>query len=422
MLWNSRVDEQFRRNFLASVKSKIGLRRYSRKFDNVSTAYYLDFRSQNLGAGFELEDRVNYYNWLRRRVSYHTNRVDLRLGNYIITEGAGLAIGRFDKQPNAGYDDGGGADFIFPDNSYYNGLSLTYGKPFSGRFYYSRKNYDRADKDFAGFCTGYDIERLAFSLLTGWNRLAINDTVDTRLAAGLNARYTGSQYTIFGEYANLQKANAIYLRFDKTFERFKYFAEFWSYSKSFENYNCSGPAAADYETFYPENQAIGFRSTQAGETGLTLNFLRKDFTAGMMCWSNRDDNRLNFDFDFSSYNLLTSQTHLLVQMAVRDRSSGRYLWSRVGLDNDYIMKKRLGAKLRITDNNRVVHNDSYAYINLLDELTERFTMLIAVRAYFNSDYYWHIGERYNSAIGISLAAEASYHEGIFINLKIEKSL
>lgn len=409
-------------NFLSDAKSKIGYRRYSCKFEDITGSYYLDFRSKHLNSDFEIKDYNRDYSWSRRSISYCSERLELKLGDYTVTEGEGLVIGRFDYRPSSGYANDDNLNFVYPDNSYYNGLSLAYINKTGGRLYYSRKKYGDAAKDFAGAAVEYSYPRLNISFLAGLNRFSHDNALEQRLALGLNIKYASPDYAASAEYANQKNADAIYLRVDKLYAKFKYYAEFWSYGKGFENYNCSGPAATDYQTFYSEDTTLGFRSAQAGETGMTINYLQDDLSAGLMCWSNQTDDRLNVDIHMSSDNSLSDKLHLLVQISANERETSRCLWTKAGLYSDYILAREAGIKLYFAENNGVVHDNSYAYIYLDEALTGNMILFCRFRPYFNGDFRWYAGERFLSKNGVGFNAEVSYGNGFNINFRIEKSL
>jgi len=417
-------NNRFWRNFLSPRKGKLGLRRYSKNLDNAVNYYFLNWQLQTVRFSIETEDNNGDYFYKKRWLSFSSNYFDVVLGNFGVAEGCGLAIGRFDYRPSAGMTDHIESDLLYPYNNYYNGIKISArGRGFRGRLYYSKKKYISGRKDFLGSGIDFTNYVITAGIAVGYNKF-INETVsDNRLAVGLNLNVKASDFNLSGEYANVEKADGFYLKGERYIDDMILRTELWRYDKNFSSYNSSGPSYSDYNSFYPEEQQLGFRSAQADESGLAVKYIRNNLSFGLMFWSHSRDEKINSSYNFRLQKPALSRYDFFLLSSAKYRQEDSYLWLKAGLmPKENLMIKKAGCKIFLEDKSDLANSKSYAFINFLHDLKGNFTVFLKIRSYFNGQVRWYLGEELISDEGINIIAEAAYYNGVRLNLKFEKLL
>jgi hypothetical protein len=407
---------------LTGYDGKIGVRRYSGNFDDIYGDYYIDLSAHSFSTNVAIRQEKGDYIFRRRSLSWENSNVMITAGNYLIESGYGLVIGRYDYRPSSGYTNDNDDNFLYPDNNYYNGLKVAARvSRFESKLYYSKKNYNDIDKLFYGVTGDFVLESFKGGLSYGINQLDDDNGNDDRQAAGLHARIETENYTLAGEYAVIEKAGGSYLLAERKFTNWLIQAEFWHYARSFNNYNCTGPSASDYETFYPIDDSPGFRSHQAGETGMALSYKNKAISSGIQLWNHVDDNELNSSLYLGYNQTITNKFKTYCQTSYRNVKDNHYFWLKTSLLTAIDPFKKLGVKFYFK-NSDLINGDCYMFLNLAHDLNDKLGLSISLRNYFDGQLYYFIEEDFRPARGFIVKSEFSYKKTTRINIKIEKVL
>ena len=407
---------------LAADKTKIGMERNSGNFENIQSEYYAYGVVDRYKSAIVFNDDNGQYQFSRRMLAYDDNIISVALGDYLAREGYGLAIGSYDYRPSSGFDDSQGVDILYPDNNYYNGtkLSVVSGR-FAGRFYYSKKKYNESDKQFIG--AGGDITSDIFTggISFGYNDFRSGSVNDDKLALGINGQLISDVYLLSGEYAVIEKSAGAYISGARYFSAFEVETEFWHYSDQFYNYNCSAPSASDYDEFYPGDDSLGFKSCQAGETGLAINYQTAAISSGLQLWNHSYDEHLNSAIHWNYSYVLNEQLKTKFQASYRNTDDDEYFWFKAAFISNLIPLSKLGIKL-YSEKGGLVNDEGYAFSDFSFAVSDHIDWLIRLRTYFDGQLYWYIGESYTATWGLNLRAEVSHKNTTRINLKVEKIL
>jgi len=410
--------------YLFPLKGKAGLRRYSKNLEKFTNYYYINWQRENIRVSAESKESEGANSWRKRALLWSAEPFEITIGNYTADEGYGLAIGRFDYRPSAGLNDDSSSDFLYPLNSYYNGIKFAkLNSNFGRRFYYSEKKYDDSRKTFIGSGFDYNTDSFIGGFSLGYNRFVSEDLDDNRLSAGVNINLSADEFSLSGEYAYSNKSNGLFIRGERQLNGVNIRTEYWHYEDDFKSYNCSGPSASDYQSFYPEEQYLGFRSAQAGETGMTVKYAVPYMSAGLMLWSHSSNNNINSLYNFRFRKPIANHLRLFAVSSAKIRNENRYFWLKAGLDiKDYPIIRQSGLKLYFIDKTDLTNDKSYTFLKFSKSLKDDFTMFLNLRNYLDGYNRLFIGEEYISGSGISIIAEATFYNGVRVNVRIEKVL
>ena len=416
------ITDGFWSELLASRKGRLGARRYSSDFDYIYVNYYGDIAIDSFYIDFDIREYRGKNQIRKRSAGWHYNGLAVKLGNYLAYEASGLTIGRYDYRPSSGLSSDDNFDFISPLNSYYNGLKLGYeANYFQTNLYYSYKEYNDAVKTFIGSSNGVTIGKLKTNCMAGYNILEINSNYDKRLALGVSVKYQGDDYFLSGEYTTIEKNDGFYLESEKTLASWRIRTEFWRYDKNFYSYNCSGPAAADYESYHPLDNSLGFRSSQAGETGMSLNYYIGNLAAGLQFWENSDDDHLNQSSYIRYRHSVLFNLDCFFQLSYKYSNDTKTIWSKAFIDCDIWIIDKVGTKTYFTET-KLKNGNSYVYTNLYYDMSARHALKCTIRYYLDNNIYWQISESVRAMHDINLRGEVSHKNYTRVNLKIEKVL
>jgi hypothetical protein len=406
---------------LSGYRGRFGARTYSRNSENIYDDYYGEVSSESFEAELAVREYGNRYSLRKRTIGWYAGQFSLSLGDYLADEGYGLTIGRFDYRPSAGLDSDKSVDFWYPEHNYYNGLKFsTHSNMLGGRVYYSDKKYDASTKKFFGISGDFNYGSFKGGLAVGASRYDDNSGFDERQAAGVNAEYSADAFTLGAEYAQVDGSAGAYLRALKKFTGWRIESEFWHYADHFENYNCSGESAADYHTFYPTDGDIGFRSSQAGETGMAIVYSSPVYSAGMQLWSqNYDDVNSSLYVRYSKD--ISNDINQYFQASFRNRGDSEYLWLKSTFNSRQMTLRRVGVKLYLKEN-EFANGACYVFTYLNHNLNEGIEVFLQLRDYFDGQWSWYIGEDFEAGWGINLRVEVSYRNSTRINIRAEKIL
>jgi hypothetical protein len=232
---------------------------------------YLLLRSsrKNLDLTYKGRDENGAWKTERRSIDITSGAFRVRLGNFSSRIGCGLGIGRLDYRPVSYESDlGRGREFLFPDNSFYNGFILSYKNNFN--LIYSIKEYYDVRKNFGGVSFSADIADYMVGITASGTVLSSDNDSRTLGTGSIFALKNDGELRAemgYGESGIGFCAQALKSNYD---------IRFWHYDNSFINLQSSGLARPDYETFSDDRFELSFRQPQKGETGL---FLKRRFMA-----------------------------------------------------------------------------------------------------------------------------------------------
>ena len=407
---------------LLADRGRLGARRYSRDFRYISTDYYFNFLPEPVKIICNIREEDNNYDFRRRSVSFGNKFYEISLGHYLANEGYGLVIGRYDYRPIVSMAEDDGMEFWLPVNNYYNGLKAVYGKHNLGcRVYYSEKKYADNDKTFFGLGGGVRIDNLLINLAAGLNKYEMLSGQDERLALGASLNYLYESYALAGEYAVIEESGGLYLRAIKEFSGWEIETEFWSYDSQFENYNCSGPAANDYDEFRPNEDTLAFRSSQAGETGTAFHYNASMFSAGIQLWETRQNQDLKGSVYARYGQDITEKLKAHIQASYRNIDESDYFWSKIFIVSGHWPVDRLGIKAYFNDGT-MNNGSSYLFSDIKFNLNQNIGFDLRIRNYLNGNNYWFLGESFTPITDLIIRGEFSYNRYARITLKVEKLL
>jgi len=246
---------------------------------------FLSYAKGGFSAMTELSSEGSRVESGKRNLTFAGSGFTIKVGNYYIDEGSGLAIGKFDYLPSAGFPDSAAGDYIHPLNGCYNGLLIKAEKTASSiGLYLSQKKYLKAVKNFAGAGGNLKVGGNSIGVNCGYNHFAHDSAVDRRAAVGINLKRRGERSAVNAELAGVDGSPGLYGDLNLKFPGFAIRTTAWGYAAGFKNYNCSGVANDDYRSFYPAAQKIGFRSAQAGESGFGIGGGTKMAKIEMQSW------------------------------------------------------------------------------------------------------------------------------------------
>jgi hypothetical protein len=400
--FDSQHGGKFWSEYLASSKSRLGYRIYSRAHNDINSSYYVDWLNPGSELLIDLKSDNGRQSLNRRMFSYWNPNLNLAAGNYSVSEGYGLTIGRYDYRPSSGFSNNSEFDFVYPVNSLYNGFKLVISNDnISNRIYYSDKIYDNARKRFIGTGFRYISSIIDFGAVAGLNYFKFDKTKDQKLAVGINWNIHDKLFEFGGEYAVINQSGGILLNGIFHLNSTDIKANFWHYGNRFENYNCSGMAASDYNSFYAHES---------------------HWSAGWQVWKQSLENKINSLLAMRMYYPVVDSLIGYFQMNYADKRSSSYSWVKAGLKQNRVpLLENTGAKLHY-QNNKLSHDLSYAFIDLTRNLNKYIEMSLKLRTYFNGNLRWLFCERAFLAHGFRINAEVIISNGLRGNVAIEKLL
>jgi hypothetical protein len=238
--------------------------RTGQKVQEKNSSGYILLSSSKQNAKVEFKGRNDNDSWQtdRRSINLADDIYNVTIGNYTADIGSGLGIGRYDYRPVGIPKDSLAPDFLFPDNSYYNGARIDINNRYT--FLFSSKKYLSIQKRFLGGAASFinsdyriGVTAAATSLSSGGNHRSLGEgsifLTNPDMGLSFEAGYAESGAGIVSQ-----------------FHRNGYDVKFWHYDDSFVNLQCSAMAYPDYTGFQDENYPITFRQPQSGESGLSL--------------------------------------------------------------------------------------------------------------------------------------------------------
>ena len=201
--------------------------------------------------------KANIYNTDRRFIEFMEDSRKLTVGNYSTDIGSGLGIGRYDYRPVSGADYE--SDFVYPDNSYYNGLILNYRNWLN--ILYSSKKYSELHKNYYGISASANIGDFMLGFTSSLARFSLNSR-NRNLETG-SIFIQDPRYRFKTEIAYAEAGLGVVAETSVK----SLIIKGWHYSDNYLNPQSSGYAYPDYCTYHIFD-LYGFRQSQSGETGV----------------------------------------------------------------------------------------------------------------------------------------------------------
>ena len=356
-----------------------------RKFDSVSTR-------------FKFEDDNGTWRSAYRHIAYTNGDLDLTIGNYTVEAGCGAGLGLFDYRPvsfEPVYDRG--EDWLFPDNSYYNGLNAGYG-PLS--VIYSSKKYNDARKTVVGGYLVRDIDNYKIGLTSAVTILTLNSQ-SRKLGSGsvFGEIYDGG---LTAEIAYAESGFGYCLRVLDD----DYVLKAWHYDKSYTNLQSSGFAYPDYESFSDDRFELSFRQPQKGETGMytsySLNFRDGKITGSSELWKKLPGSEIAmFNTVYGRWNL-ARKFSLNAGLSYRNNNSEKLIVD-FGTIYSHIIKVEARVYLRILSG-AIDKDYSKYYIFASVPVGDNVSLRGRFRWNFTGEFDYFIEQKTKIADGFSLSA------------------
>jgi len=377
--------------------------RSGQRIQNGKNAGYVLLSSTYRNVNCEYKGRNDNSSWEseRRIIGFTSDRINITLGNYTTNIGSGLGIGRYDYKPLGIPRDSLRSDFLYPDNSYYNGAKIEIDNRYT--LLESSKKYLSVRKDFCGG---------AFSIPINDSKIGLTISA-TQLSEGSNRRTLGEGSIYFSHpdiglsteigYAE-SGAGAVCELSKRNFN-----ISFWHYAESFVNPQSSGMAYPDYQSFNDPRFPISFRQPQTGESGLSVRrsvaISRLTLVGWILAWKRSNHDPESLDNNLGARFELGNGANLSARYAERSgRGSGRTL-GEFGLN----LRRKIEAAALVSlwvDGNAVNNARSFAHIFISAPIKAGFLLSARLRSYFNGNLEYFVEER--TVISNRFSLKATY--------------
>lgn len=361
----------------------------SRITDGKSENYLLtSLRTPKYQFDFKLRDEQNKVIAERRSVELNGENYSVVLGNYMTDIGCGLNIGRFDYRP-VSYEphESDWKRFLFPDNSYYNGLKAIMGR--NKTLIYSSKKYGNLNKQLFGSALSTRIRPVHVGIAAAV----------TRISNQSNKRYfgTGSLYIELPEkrsraeiaYAESGAGACVQTTIGDLM------LKGWYYDESYLNFQSSGFAHPDYQSYSYDVSEISFRQAQSGESGF---YMRKDFELDNFefdnaaeFWRNPRSDKINFNSLIQSRYYFPGDLLSYVRYYFYNRND--LFGSRMEFGGMISKSFILDSRLTLAFGKKSLEKENSRYYILLSlPFSNNVTLGGRGRLYFNGSYDYFLEE------------------------------
>jgi len=383
-----------------SLYFRSGLRIYN----NAANSSYLLLSGSDDVSAYELKGRKEKNNWEmeKRSLSWRNGWYAATLGNYDMDVGLGLSIGRFDYRPVAGIPDTAeqSDDFLYPDNSYYNGIKIEHGK---GSILYSSKRYPGLDKRFVGGALSRDFEGAIIGISGGGVFLKANGYA--RRMGTISAFLIDSERGVQSEAAYSEAGVGVAARVKKS----GYDIAMWHYDDSYLNLQSSGIARPDYHRFEDSHFVEEFRQAQAGESGLSA---QKNLALGRCAlglateiWKQSAHGGISLDNLIYSRYGIRDNVWLNARFSSRGGQIEERFLSELGANAEWPIPIQTTVSLW-SERSKIIDAKSFYYIFFSIPLKTGFLFNARFRTYFDGDHDYFLEEVLN--IGNVFRAKTTY--------------
>jgi hypothetical protein len=342
----------------------------------------------------------------RRSFKIKKDKYSITLGNFTNDIGCGLGLGRFDYRPvSLESDEDEFNQFLFPDNSYYNGIKAEYQK--NHAIIYSVKKYNDVYKNTLGSLLSAKLHRAKVGITGSFTGLT-SDSDTKILGVGsifidLEEDGTGAEvaYGESGAGACVQVAKPNYV------------LRGWYYDDSYINLQSSGFSHPDYLSYTDQRSEISFRQPQSGETGFfvrkKITYNKIEFRNAAEIWKNPRTNHISYDNSFQTRMFISSRITSLIRYTVYNKRDyyRNKIESGINMRNKYDINVRV---LMSIEDESIVNDDSRFYVISTFPLTRNITMAGRLRWRFDGEFDYFIEERLMLGDGLFLKATYRWKE------------
>jgi len=344
----------------------------------------------------------------RRSFKIKKDNYSITLGNFTADIGCGLGLGRFDYRPlSLESDEDEFNQFLFPDNSYYNGIKAEYLE--NHAIIYSVKKYNDVYKNTLGSLLSTKFHSVKIGITGSFTGLS-SDSDTEILGVGsifINLEEDGTRaevaYGESGPGACIQVAKPGYV------------LRGWYYDDSYINLQSSGFSHPDYRSYTDQRSEISFRQPQSGETGF---FVRKkityrniEFRNAAEIWKNPRTNYISYSNSFQTRIFISSGITSLIRYTIYKKRE--YYRGKIESGVNMFKKYNIDARVIMSvENESIVNNDSRFYIISTFPLTQNITLAGRLRWRFNGEFDYFIEERLMLGDGLFLKATYRWKEDL----------
>jgi len=298
-----------------------------------------DFGYGDFEAGIKIRESNGTRETEKRYIYLAKDDYSITLGNFTADIGCGLSIGRFDYRPlslESDQDDLG--RFLFPDNSYYNGLKAEILNRYT--LIYSVKKYNGMYKNTIG--TALEVPIRSFRIGVSGAAATLSDGAVSRTIGAGSIIVASDPAGLKGEIAYGHSGTGVSVQAIRPDLAIKG----WYYDKSYLNLQSSGFSHPDYQSYTIENTDLSFRQPQRGESGF---YARKDtkyrnieFTNAAEFWKNPRIGRIQYNNSVLTKYQISSRIVSRVGYTISERNGIRYdrLETGIGIYDKYELEAR----------------------------------------------------------------------------------
>jgi hypothetical protein len=391
----------------ANISQKVSqhrayLRSGQRVQDGNNSGYVLlSSTSRNVNIEYKGRNDNSFWDSERRSIEFTGERFNVTAGNYTANIGSGLGIGRYDYRPLGISKDSLGSNFLFPDNSYYNGAKIEIDNRYT--LLQSSKKFLSVRKDLFGGAFSIPINDYKIGLTAFATRLSTSGNHRT-LGEG-SIYFSNPDIGLSSEIGYAESGAGAVCEINRR----SYDIKFWHYDDSFINPQSSGMAYPDYVSFNDPRFPVSFRQPQAGESGLAVRrnaaISRLTLVGWVTAWKRSPHDPVSLDNSLGARLPLGDGVDLTGRYSERlGRSLARTL-GEFGLN----FRKSVEAATLVSlwvDGNATNKAKSYAHIFVSVPISERFLASARLRSYFNGKLEYFVEER--TALSDHFSLKATY--------------
>ncbi len=338
----------------------------------------------------------------RRSIEIDRDNYSVTLGNFGVDIGCGLSLGRFDYRPVSLESDEGELNrFLFPDNSFYNGVKAEFLEKHT--VIYSVKKYNDVYKNTFGSALSTRLRTIQIGITGSFTRLSSGSGTKTLGVGSIfidleeNGARTEVAYGESGPGACIQVA------------RQDYVLRGWFYDDSYINLQSSGFSHPDYQSYTDYCSEISFRQPQRGETGFyarkKIRYKDLEFRNAAEFWRNPRDNYINYSNSFQTRIFISSVFTSLIRYTVYSKKD--YYRSKIESGINMFKKFNIDARVLLSvENESIANGDSRIYILSSLPLTQNVNLAGRLRWHFDGEFDYFIEERI--LLGDRLFLKATY--------------
>jgi hypothetical protein len=230
--------------------------------EQANSGYYLgNILWNNVAVNYK--GRTQSSKWITERRAFKLtyDRYQITIGNYTADFGLGLGIGRYDYRPVTGDTSNTQSDFLYPRNSYFNGVMVKYDNNLA--ILLSQKNYSTLKKSFGGLVLSGTKSDFLYGITLSAAQL---NSIDNHSMGAFSFFMSNERLGISGEAGYAESGAGMVLQIKKP----EFYASLWHYDNHFINLQSSSTAWPDYLTYRGNVMEPGFRQAQSGETGVKI--------------------------------------------------------------------------------------------------------------------------------------------------------